>query len=299
MKANNMLKIGFFAAAFALLSASLWAQPNYVEFSAAGTPESIDTVTIGSRMPYKMDGDPAVQKLVSQSKLAPSEFKWVFKPVLTSNPDLTVLNIGGTNNATAAGSSTDDYFMDKEISVKMTALGAYKLTINEQMMLTATKPGCPGTDSVANILVVDKPKLAWTTKVEDALCDPEDINVPLDLTGFGLWEVSYTISYIAHGATGSPSVIKTITNTQVGKNSSKAGSYDLKVLGTDINNGQADKSGVYTITITNLTDRISRKSLDPIAAVAGTDIPNATSVYTINVYPAPKTKKLQHVRNMP
>ncbi len=302
MKANNFFKIGFFATAFVLLSAGIRAQ-NYTPFTATGT-ESIDTVTVGSRMPYKMAGDPTIAKISTLS----SEFKWAFYSgylsSVSGSPLTWTINKGTTTGAATAGadqSGYPNYYTDKEINVTMPGTaGAYSLVVNERTIITATNTaGCVGDDSIAKIQVVDKPKLTWPSPAAANDCDPQAVTIPITLFGYGQWQVSYTVSYIAFGASGTPAVIATETNVPIGnvvKAEAPGKSYNLVIPASSIDNGQTDKSGMYTVNITGLTDRISRKSLDPAVMASSADMP--LSAYTINIYPKPKTKKLEHVRNM-
>ena len=289
MKTNIIIKTALFAVASVVLSATAWAQPtlpaDYVTFQKAG--ESIDTVTVGSRMAYKVDGDPTINALVTAGKMAASEYKWVF-----SN-SAAVLKTDGTTPATASSiAGHTGYFKDKEINVKMpTTPQALTLTINEWSMLLGGTAGCEGTDSVANIQVVNRPTIGWNGTPETGGCSVADVPISVSLTGYGQWQVSYTISFVKHDGTGSVAPV-VFTNVPLGATGKKAGNYSLTIPSTDLVNGE----GVYTVTVTNLNDRISRKSLDPIASVAS-DLPTGT--YKINVYPTPKTKKLQHVKNMP
>ncbi len=307
MKTNNMFKVGFFAAAFALLSMTVSAQtPNYTEFTTTGT-ESIDTVTVGSRMPYKMAGDPVIVGLAAQNKMK-SEFKWAFYTgylsTVTGTPLAWAINKGTT--LTSATASTDaaypNYYTDKEINVVMPGSpGQYSLVVNERsIILPSNVAGCTGTDSIARIQVVAKPTLQWPTVKETAGCAATAVTIPLTMTGYGKWIVSYTVKYTKLDGTGA-TTLGTYTAVEVGTDGRKSGQYDIVIPAANLDNLQTDKSGIYTITINTLTDRISRKSLDQtsVAAVVGTHIPAAADVYTVNVYPAPKTKKLEHVKNMP
>ena len=286
MKTNShSIRISGIIALTILLSTKIFAQPtlpgDYVPFSAAG-PESIDTVTVGSHMAYKVAGDPVIAGLPS-TVVNPSIFKWIFSPAVT------IKKIDGSADLTTV---EPNYYLEKEIRAVMPVVSTpttMTLTINEKVR-PVSGTGCEGTDSVANILVVLKPTLQWPGTKEISGCTATDVPITLSLTGYSQWVVTYNVLYTAY-TSGALQTMKLPNQTAtIGSN---------KTL--TIDNSVFDADGKYEIQIVNLTDRISRKSLDQdaVKALAGTNIPAATDLYTINVLPTPKTKKLQHVRNMP
>ena len=112
-------------------------------------------------------------------------------------------------------------------------------------------------------------------------------------TGYGQWVATYDVLYTPY-TSGSTTTILSDQPANLGVAGSKAGQYEIEIPATNFTN-----DGKYEIRITNLTDRISRKSLDLISAIAGTDIPQPNDLYTVHIFPTPTTKKLQHVKNMP
>jgi hypothetical protein len=283
MKTNNVLKIGFFAVAFALLSAGVKAQThtNYVEFSAAGTAESVDTVTVGSRMPYYVAPQTAISGL-------DFEYKWLFSPALT------ILNYAGNANAQAGNSAAPGYYKENEISVVMPASpGAITVNTNVQWVSGTTVSCPPGSDDAYSIQVVPAPTMIWKNTPEITQCSPVAADVPVDiqLTGYGQWLVNYNI--VKSDLDGNnPGTANNKTDRPIGAAKDNVGltATDFQLM---IDQGDFSGPGLYTITVTQLTDRISRKSLD---LVNGT-LP--TSTFVIKVYPTPTTNKLQHVKNMP
>ena len=281
MKTNHVLKTGFLAIAFVVLSVGAKAQTDtrYVDFTT--TPESIDTVTVGSRMPYFV----APQATVPGLKF---EYKWLF------DPTLAILNYAGSPATPGTGAG---FYVENEISVVMPAVGSIKIGTNVQSLLVSTGAVlCPAdaTDVEYNIQVVAKPTLSWTSTEETFCGNTSPVNIPFSLTGYGLWEVFYEVDYTALTTGATPTNIVPATKVEIGSNGSKAGAYSFDLPAATFTN-----PGKYEIRIKNLTDRISRKSLTPIIAAAGTEIPAATAVYTVNVYPAPTTNPLQHIKNMP
>ncbi len=300
MKTNNLLKKGFFVAAITLFSAGAFAQlpsPShpvdntwYTLFSASGTRESVDTVTVGSRMTYKTTGDPAINALVTANKMAASEFTWVF----SNSQAVYVPSANGTTTAPTPSTVVGHagYFSGslKEIHTIMPANPTNSLTlfVNEWSMLTSTTSGCEGKDTTYNIVVVNRPTLRWPGTAAQSICASTAINLLLTLTGYSQWEVTYKIDYYDDFVgTGVPTTPGTSTKMTVPANKT------LNFAATNFVN-----AGTYKITIENLTDRISRKSLDQSLVVSQSgDFLNGAA-YTVTVVPAPNTQKLQHVKNM-
>ncbi|MDR3094887.1 MAG: hypothetical protein LBU62_09660 [Bacteroidales bacterium] len=72
-----------------------------------GAPGAVDTVTIGARVPYFIEGDPTIDGYVNATpaKLNPSQFKWVFTKTL-----------GGTVGAYTPASDTLDLIVNQGLS---------------------------------------------------------------------------------------------------------------------------------------------------------------------------------------
>ncbi len=307
---TNILKTGFFAVAMTLCSAGVFAQPSlpgdYTQFSASGTRESIDTVTVGSRMAYRTAGDPTIAPLITAGKMAMSEFQWVFTPTLP----IYVPGANGTANAatvsTIAGHTgyyTNGAIGLKEIHTIMpTTSQTIQLLVNEWSMINATTPGCAGTDTTYKIQVVNRPTFAWPADTVMATCltgAMGNVTIPITLSGYGQWIVGYTITYTPFGGSAGAPVAYTET---LATNNSKGGTFNLVIPAARF--GTAAQ-GEYHVRITSLTDRISRKSLDQtlVAARPGAiadvvkDIPKER--YLVSLLPTPKTQKLEHVKNLP
>jgi len=268
---HQVLKIGFLATALVLLSVGLNAQLAYTSFTLTG-PESVDSVSVGSRMPYKTNAQDAVAGLTF-------EYKWLFTP---ASP---ILNLAGTT-ATEKGSASN-YFDENEISVLMpSSAGAVTLTTAVRSLFNGTVL-CASEDSIYNIRVVPLPSITWTAADHAGCATAAAVTVPVTLTngliGQPQYEVTYTLSYYtAFDKTGTP-----VTTT--GNTIAPTGS-DLVFPAATFNQGL----GVYEITVTNITDRISRKSLDALTA---TTLP--TGVQNVYLFPVPVANPVQHIRNMP
>ena len=279
-------KIGLSATALALLTIGLNAQnltstPNppgasdYTNFTATGTRENIDSVTVGSRMPYKVEAQTAPTGLTLTF-----EYKWLF------DPSLTVQDLGGTNLTPATGTS---YYSATEISVVMPASPTtVTLTSNVRNLFNGAVL-CEASDVNNTIRVLPRPTISWTANTV-ATCGAATVTIPVTLTGFSDFEVYYTITYWANfdksdSPSPTPSAVKYATITNSGTAS------------FDIPSTEFSATGLYEITVTNITDRISRKSLDmSLVAAQSTDLP--TGVYTVLNVPAPTAQPVQHIKNV-
>ena len=271
----------FLIIVFALLSAGIMAQrlpttPNpptaahYTEFTA-GT-ESIDSVTVGSRMPYKVEAQTPITGLTF-------EYKWLFSPALTvqtlTGGALTASTLGGT-----------DYYSANEISVVMPATaGDITVTTNVRSIFRGIAR-CTGDDISQTIRVLPRPTVKWAAGGYSFGCLQHSVTIPLTLTGNAQYEVAYTINYYSgYESSG------TLTSTQSGF--SALTSSDLVFPAGTFAGGD----GLYEIRITGITDRISRKSLDmTLVASVAADLPD--DIFEVFIYPAPVTNPLQHIKNM-
>ena len=276
---NHILKIGFFAAFYLLLSLGVYAQtlphtPNppstdhWTLFTAPG--ESVDSVTVGSRMPYKVEAQTPVTGL-------DFEYKWLFS---------SGLSVQTLNGVTLTGNG--NYYGSNEISVVMPAT-AGDLTINANVRtLSGTTVLCSAPDDdVYYVKVVARPTIKWATNGSVIGCSAQAVNIPLTaLTGYKQFEIAYTITYYntfdkSGGATSTSSGYVVLTGN------------NLNFPASAFDNGL----GLYEIEVTGITDRISRKSLD-MTLVASTPGDLPVDAYKVYVYPAPTTNPLQHIRNI-
>jgi hypothetical protein len=286
MKANNIFKAIFLAVAV-LFSANLLAQPtlpgDYVSFQKTG--EETDTVTVGSRMAYKMEA-------LSTAGLT-FEYKWQF----TGGGSHTwkIKKLDDSDEATTGTGA--DFYKENEISVVMPATpGAVTLTADIQSLFGVNVMCSTLEDTTVNIRVVPAPTLAWSGTLEMPVCIPingsiGDVLIPITLTGYGQWEVSYTIRKMDYDGSNPGSVsplIASVVGTTADRPETTAKPFQLNIAGANFSG-----EGRYDVVIDGLTDRISRKSLD---AVDGS-FPN-NNAFSIYVYPMPTTQKLQHVKNM-
>ena len=280
---HQVLKLSFIAAFFMLLGTWIFAQPtlpttsnppdpaSWTEFIHTGThDETIDSVTVGSRMPYRVDAQTAIPGLSF-------EYKWLFSPALT---------VQDYNGITLTGNA--GYYAANEISVVMPATaGDLTITTNVRNLMGTTVL-CETTDETNTIRVVPRPTIKWAANGIVTGCSAQDVTIPLTaLTGSELFEIAYSIDYWD-------------TYDKSGGLTSTSSGY-VVLSGTSLNfpaTTFASGNGLYEITVTDITDRISRKSLDMSLVQSQTsDLPG--DAFQVLIYPSPTTNPLQHIRNMP
>ena len=292
IKNQKLMKAGFFAATFALLAVGAHAQTTpmlpstpappiadsyWTEFTATGEVESIDTVTVGSRMPYK------VEALTGVPATLTVQYKWLFSPAIA---------IQSLSSTPTGLTGENDYYTENEISVLMpsspTTAGSPITLYSNARYKSGSTVLCTNTDAEYKVVVVPRPKIEWTTGPTTAYgCVGSNIAIPnAKATGYKQFEVEYSMVYYTK-------FDKSDTPTTLAKAWVVLAGDELIFPAAAFTN-----AGLYEITITNITDRISRKSLDMNLVKAQTvDLP--TGAYTVMILDLPKTKPLQHIKNMP
>ncbi|NBC82054.1 MAG: hypothetical protein GVY19_01605 [Bacteroidetes bacterium] len=270
MKLKNLLT----AIAFVAVSTGAFAQ----SLVAPIGDESIDTVTVGSRAEYAVNPDPVIKAFPNMD---PSIFNWSF------DDGTTVLD-ASDNPATDVGGG---FYADSLIHATMAGSpGQVTLTVQERTQ-PQSGTGCDGDTESLTIQVVPRATIDFSGATSDGACGAQDYSLDLDLTGFGPWDITYDIDFDGSDlSNGNTATVGSLADN-VGTGGTSA--YTLDIATGQLNQG----AGTYTITITNVVDRIGDKSLDPslVAAQAG-DLPG--SDYTLYVYPTPDTSPIQHIENV-
>ncbi|NJM15590.1 MAG: hypothetical protein HC896_09690 [Bacteroidales bacterium] len=236
-----------------------------------------DTVVVGAQMPYAVTPDANVALMVGAGILDASQFDW------------TLPAAGGAIDMTAAGTGL---FVEDSITVTWGAApGSYSVSVAENSMRAGAPVCADPTPSTITVEAVALPTLN-VTGTDAGDCAEQDYNVPLSLTGYGPWDITYNIDFAP--LSGAPGNVATGTVKSVGGEGDDVGTtataFNLPILATELTAGSA---GTYTVTVTNMDDRISNKALNG-AAINGT---LATATYTIYVYPTPGTGAIRHVEN--
>jgi hypothetical protein len=258
----------------AVFSVGLMAQT--MEQSAA------DTATIGSKMIYQVTPDPVI---VADVNMNASHFDWNF----SQTDDTPIANSGAgiTLDETVAGSG---YYAESTINVTYTAATYPAGTTIKVKTAEVTQPifgtGCTGSTEEINVFFVAVPTVA-VNGTSGGGCGITSWDIPLNITGYGPYDVTFTVEYNQGGST--------VTHTEsVGAVANKGGSTHSLNLTVNTTTHLNSGSGRYDIVITNIVDRFSGKSQ---VAIAGS-VNGSADTYTIGVNPVPTTQPIQHIRNL-
>ena len=283
--------------------------------------ESWDYVTVGSLMPYRVK-EPLLEGDVPQNADFRIDYKWLFTlhgsttpmPVLNMPTEAGhVPNPGAATDAPTMSPATPNWYTTNTVSIKMPltpteddeeiTLAHNTRFVFNGIVLCDAITGPP--DLTYKIKVVPKPSIKLTATggatdpdVEIVACVGDDVLFPvtnpganLTVDGYDDINVQFTLLHRELGSTDDPTA-KVTAQWLV---------LDGKTL--EFPGSLFDEPGVYSINILNVTDRISRKSLDQgaVAAVIGTDTPAAGKL-KVYIYPQPNTpgvnvNDVQHIRN--
>lgn len=297
MKKSNFLRTLVAAVMVTVSSTAIFAQvtapgwtgtaPTYgVAFRDSSTEvpaqaTNIDTVTVGSVMPYMVKGDPIMHQLRQIGALQKSDFNWA-------------LSGGGTLTAPAA--------KDTVITVTWgTAPGLYNITVAESPVAATGFPTpCAGTSQKLPVRVVARPTVAWNGSTTVGGCNVANttVGIPVDVTGIGKWVITYDLVYynLSNVATSITGVTGTDLTATIGLENNKNDGTALTnqtMLSINVPSTGAGAYGKYVLTIKSVKDRISTKS--GVSSSTG-DYPSGA--YTIVSYPAPTTQPIQHIKNL-
>jgi hypothetical protein len=310
MKNHNYFRITVTIALFLIAGLGSFAQ--YVGPTPAydANLTTSDYVTIGSRVPYYVAPDATIAAMAGAGTMDYSEFQW---EVLTSAlAPLAVASETYGGAALTVGEGTAPWVEENEISVTWAAPAA----AGTQYVIRATEHSNPlgagnftfgcadATPEVRNVYVLAVPTVAFDGASGGgcSIAPGSTFYVPLNITGLGDWDVTYTVAYNG-GAAGAPATytltvadpIAAVTDANVIAQSTQARDAD----GTPSTSTDglaivlpAAQYGYYDVAITGFTDRISRKSLDALTAVT------AAGTYRIFVNPTPTTNPIQHLGNL-
>ena len=310
MKKMNFLRLTATVALFAIAGLGAFAQ--YVGPTATydAVTTTSDYVTIGSRVPYYVAPDAIIGAMATAGTMDYSEFQW---EVLTSL--LAPLAITPETYAAAAltvGEGTAPWVEENEISVTWAA----PAVAGTQYVLRATEHSNPlgagnfafgcadATPVTRNVYVLAAPTVAFngTQGGGCSIAPGSTFYVPLNITGLGDWDVTYTVAY--NGGVASAPATYTLTVTDPIGGVTDANVIAESTLARAANGTPtaatdglaialpAAQYGYYDIAITGFTDRISRKSMDALGAVT------AAGTYRIFVNPTPVTSPIQHLENL-
>ena len=296
----------------------------FVDFDDSGSgdqDEGWDYVTVGSLMPYRVKEPLADADMPKQTGTDfRIDYKWHFSHSSASNPVLnmptatvTSTHPGAATAAPTMSPATPNWYTTNEVSIRMpltpTATGS-EITLRHNTrfvfngVVICDEP-TEANDLVYRIKVVPRPSIKLTATsgteipdVEIIACVNDNVTFPanppganLVVDGFDKINVQFTLWHRPLGSTAAPTAVAEKQWLELsGKTLQFPGSLFTTV-------------GVYTIDILNVTDRISRKSLDQdaVAAVAGADMPEDGKL-KVFIYPQSNTtpetiNDVQHIQN--
>jgi len=238
---------------------------------------AVDTATIGSKMIYEVDPDPAI---AADANMNASRFDWFF----TDDVDATI-TAGITLDETPSGGS----YAESQINVTFdggtygagTSIKVKTAEVSQPLFGT----GCSGNEQEIDIFFVAVPTVTLANGSGGG-CGITSASVPLSVNGYGPFEVSFTVTHTDAGGSN------TVHNYQetIGVVSDKGASSLNLVLNTT--DHLVDGTGIYEVVVDDITDRFSQKSQ---VAIAG----GVTSgTYTIGINPTPTTQPIRHIRNL-
>ncbi len=225
----------------------------------------VDTVSVGSQMPYAVTPDANIVTMVNAGMLEDSQFDWnIVTGTGTINTTQTALSFYPDSILITWGNSPEN----AQVSVA-------ENSIKNSAVL------CSGGSQTLSVVIVNLPTLNVTYSTAD--CGVKDYSVPVNLTGYGPWDIAFNIEYTdLSGNTSTFSDSKTI-----GAVGDTDGSYNLPVNLTSLSGVDA---GQYSVSITNIDDRISSKALNDIKGTA-------TASIDIIAAPTPNTGVIRHIEN--
>lgn len=242
---------------------------------------SVDTVTVGSVMPYRVTGDINFHALRGQGLFDLSNFNWSVTGTATG---FELRDKTGNTGATTIGAK------DTVVSVQWKTAGSYNVITREVPVPATGMPAisCNASDNTLPVLVVGRPTIAWDNAGPLGGCGVAgtSISLPVDVTGTGQYEITYKITYTN---------LAGVTTDAVASNTVTRGSYQpgAQTVNLPALSIPAATYGTYTVTIEDLSDRISRKS--GVATLAADRPATTLKIYS---YPAPTTQPIQHIKNL-
>jgi hypothetical protein len=265
---------------------------------ADGDPGETDSIAVNSIALYKVDLDIVANTLYNNSGVI-----WA-----VPSPYTVAANLKQSDGSTALTSVTADGAYDQNIITFLApsaATGSFALTAQEKSRPKAGTGCISATTTTKNIVVVNLPTATYGA--DSGSCAlPTSLNVPVNFTGYGKYDVVFSVQ--AYNMSGT-AVGSTVSRTQadlVSSRTSETTKLHYVTLLTDATGGTvftdiSTTGGYYEISITDLQDRISKKTLSynwtsHSNEVANTN-PDGALVYKFYVYPAPTTQPIQHVKN--
>jgi hypothetical protein len=251
-----------------------------------------DTIALGSTAQYHVDlyfNDVAPNVLYNNSGVVWS----VSGDAAFAMTDFT---IDGTNALTTG---TDGAYNQQDIYLNAKALSTSLVLNAQEMSRPLVGTGCLAANTTTrNIIIVTMPTATFGSD-SGGCALPANLNIPVNFTGYGKYDVAFSIqaydlSGIAQGAAVPLSSLQ-----QYNSRVTDAAKLRYITLATGTFVAVPAAGGYYDISMTNLQDRISQKTMS--YAFGTTEVANANpasgDVYRFYVYPQPVTQPVQHLQN--
>jgi hypothetical protein len=305
MKTKNLFRILIAASFLAVMSFGANAQlttstgPTAVETDAN---QATDFVTVGSIMPYEVTPDATISALVTANPLvfSPSVFRWAVAGAATGTLQLQAG--GALTPAPAPDAAT--HFVENQVGVSWTTTGAATLSVFEKSQNLVGLPACEdATAEDINVQVVALPTVVYNetdgTAGDNIMggCGVAGtaVNLPVTATGTDLWQMTYHVRHYTLANVLIPGDNVDATTASLGTSdifTSFANTENMTMYTLNI---PAATYGRYDITVTSVTDRTSRKSLNLPAQNPGTPTGATLVVWSL---PTPSTGQIRHVTNL-
>lgn len=253
--------------------------------------EGRDTVPTGGNVRYYVVPDASANASytgILTGSLS-SNFKW---DVASKTGTADTITTGRAINYVGSYTSFSNY-----MNVSWKGIGTLDLSYVER-----SAAGCSGTPKTLPISIIATPTVEFFNMSDTALCTPGTDG------SLGLTKTDIRIRYSS--SISGLSTRNLIVTYDIARPAAAGGNLTGQTATLTIENGTTAKLslpagalnwyGQYTITLTNITDRISRKSV-PAAAGSLADIDAAVGVkssYQIMVNPVPTTGTIYHLPNM-
>ena len=231
----------------------------------------IDTVTVGSKMPYAVDASITPDALMNAS-----QFDWF----VTDNTD-AVTTTGFTVDETKDGGT--GYYTSDSVNINWTAAAGTQFKVKvAEVSMPKFGTGCAGSTEELAVEVVALPSIDFQN-ASGGGCALTTFDIPLNLTGYGPWTVEFTVE---KNSSGSPA-------THTSKKGSLSTKGTVTTLNLTLDNTHLSGTGLYEVVITKIFDRISTKSLTELNGT----LPG-TNLFTLGINPTPVTEPIRHLENV-
>jgi hypothetical protein len=212
----------------------------------------------------------------------------------------TAANFTQIDGTSALTLGADLAYDQNEIVMTALALtGGTPLTLSAQ---ERSRPlvgvGCTAANTTTrDIVVVAMPTASYGA--DSGACSlPASLPLPVTLTGYGNYDIRFSVQ--AYDMTNAPVGAAVNVDLTSFYNARTSGSQsDARVPLSTASFAALGSGGYYVISMVNLQDRISKKTLNyafNTVNVANAN-PDAADEYRYYVYPTPTTQPIQHIRN--